>query len=144
MGLVTPEELLLIEQAARVLDTCPDRFASTFYETLFELDPATRDLFPPDLTEQRGKLVDELAFLIDAARDLDTFVARAHDLGHRHVGYGVQHHDYETVGVAPPAALRACLEDEWDAAHETAWTKLYRLIADVMQEGATSEIVTRA
>lgn len=141
---MTPEELAMIDQAARVIETCPEQFASTFYETLFEIAPTTRAMFPDDLTDQRGKLVDELAFLIGAARDLDTFVERAHDLGRRHAAYGVHHEHYEPVGAALTAALRDCLAVDWDAGHDAAWTKLYRLIADVMQEGANSALVAEA
>jgi hemoglobin-like flavoprotein len=133
---VTPEELDLVSQAGRVVAACPDRFAATFYETLFEISPTTRELFPDDMTAQKGKLVDEMAFLVGAARDLDAFVARAKDLGRRHVAYGVQHGDYERVGVALTSALRECMEVEWTDAHEAAWAKLYNLIADVMRDGA--------
>jgi len=137
---VTPEELALIDQAAKVIETCPDEFGSAFYTTLFELSPDTRALFPADLTAQKGKVVDELAFLIEAARDLDTFVERAKGLGRRHVEYGVQHDDYRVVGVALTAALRECMQVEWTTAHEGAWNKLYRLIADVMRDGANETL----
>jgi hemoglobin-like flavoprotein len=137
---VTPEELDLIDQAAEVVENCPDEFGTAFYTTLFEVSPRTRALFPDDLTAQRGKIVEELGFLIDAARDLDTFVARARDLGRRHVDYGVQSADYDLVGVALTAALRECMAVEWTDAHTAAWAKLYRLIADVMREGANASL----
>lgn len=137
---MTPEELDLIDEAAQVVEDCPDQFGTTFYTTLFEISPKTRALFPDDLTAQRGKLVEELAFLIEAARDLDMFVARARDLGRRHVDYGVQHADYEPVGVALTAALRECMQDAWSVEHAAAWGKLYRLIADVMRDGANESL----
>lgn len=137
---MTPEELKLVEEAALVVKDCPDRFGSTFYTTLFEISPATRALFPDDLTAQRGKLVEELTFLIDTARDLDTFVDRARELGRRHAEYGVQNSDYELVGIALTAALRECMPVEWSAEHEAAWGKLYGLIADVMRNGANETL----
>jgi len=140
---VTPDQLELIDQAAAVVETDPDRFASTFYDTLFELSPQTRALFPHDLADQKGKLTDELAFLIGAARDLDAFVARANDLGRRHVGYGVRNEDYAPVGVALTVALRECMQDDWTAAHEAAWSTLYTLIAGVMRDGASTALFAR-
>jgi hemoglobin-like flavoprotein len=137
---VTPEELELIDDAAEVVENCSYDFGAAFYTTLFELSPHTRALFPEDLSVQQGKVVDELAFLIEAARDLDTFVDRARDLGRRHVDYGVHSADYELVGVALTAALRDCMGDGWTDAHEAAWTKLYVLIANVMREGATDSL----
>jgi hemoglobin-like flavoprotein len=138
---VTPEELALIARDGAAVHADGASFSARFYETLFEVAPSTRELFPADLVRQRGKLVDELGFLVDAAtagRDaggLGVFIERARDLGRRHVDYGVTGVDFAPVGVALIAALRSSVPD-WDAAHELAWTKLYRLISDVMREGA--------
>lgn len=138
---MTPDELDLIAADGELVRADTGSFSVKFYETLFEIAPATRDLFPDDLVAQRGKLVNELAFLVEAATssrdagDLGRFVERAHDLGRRHVDYGVTGADYAPVGVALNAALRSSIEG-WDVAHELAWTKLFRLISDVMREGA--------
>jgi hemoglobin-like flavoprotein len=140
---MTPEELDLIAADGALVRADAGSFAARFYDTLFEIAPSTRRLFPDDLVAQRGKLVDELSFLVEAAtasnteHDLASFIDRAHDLGSRHVDYGVSGADYAPVGVALVAALRTIVVD-WDAAHELAWTKLFRLISDVMREGAES------
>jgi len=142
---VTPDELELIAADGEIVRTDAESFAVEFYDTLFEIAPATRELFPDDRVAQRGKLVNELAFLVDAATasrgvgDLGAFVERARDLGRRHVGYGVTGADYAPVGVALVGALRGVV-DGWDAAHELAWTKLFRLISDVMREGAAYSV----
>lgn len=138
---MTPEQLALIAADGRCIEADPDRFAHEFYDALFECAPQVRSLFPDDLTEQRGKLVDELGFLVEAAATvgrsgtLDAFVERAHDLGVRHVGYGVAFSDYDHVGFALLAALRHCVAD-FGPEHEQAWARLYQLIADTMREAA--------
>jgi len=142
---VTPDEFELVAADGEIVRADTGSFAAEFYDTLFEIAPATRELFPDDLVAQRGKLVDELAFLVDAATasratgDLGAFVDRARDLGRRHVGYGVTGADYAPVGIALVGALRTVVDD-WNAAHELAWTKLFRLISDVMREGAESSV----
>ncbi len=138
MASVSPAELALIESAGEVVRSDPDAFARAFYATLFDVAPEVRELFDDDLTTQRGKLVDEVAFFIAAAADLDRFVERARELGRRHVGYGVQRDHYDAVGVALVAAVRERTGDEWTSDHHRAWTKLYRLISDVMLDGARS------
>ena len=144
---MTLDELALIETDGAVVKTNPDAFARSFYAALFEIAPDTRDLFPDDMEAQRGKLVAELEFLIDAATgaaatgDLTPFVERARELGRRHVDYGVSGRDYAYVGRALVAAV-AEYSSEWDGDHERAWTKLYRLISDVMREGATGAMFT--
>lgn len=142
---VTPEELELIAADGHTVSTLGDGFARRFYDTLFEVAPSTRELFPDDLVAQRGKLVDELSFLVAAATasasdgDLGPFLDRARELGRRHVGYGVRGADYAPVGVALLAALRDSIPG-WDDDHDAAWTKLYGLISDVMREGAAANV----
>ena len=139
-----PNQLEMIERDGLVLRQRSDEFARSFYATLFDLAPDTRELFPADLTTQRKKLVDELDELIVTAvawRErgrLDGFVERAHALGARHDGYGVTAAMYRPVGVALIAALRDVVEG-FDDEHERAWSTLYRLMADTMREGTRHE-----
>ena len=137
---MTPEELALVTDSADVVCADADAFADSFYSTLFEIAPESRALFPTAMTAQKGKLVDELVFLVGAAQDLDTFVERARGLGARHAGYGVRFGDYEAVGAALVSAVAERVGDDWTIEHQRAWEKLYRLIADVMREGANSSL----
>lgn len=139
---MTPNELELVMRDGQDITDSPDAFAATFYDTLFEIAPETRPLFADDMTEQRVRLVGELLTLLTAATawrstgSLDGFVERAKQLGHRHLAYGVEAPMYEAVRVALLAAIGDTVSD-FDDAHEAAWTKLYGLVADIMQEGAT-------
>ena len=140
---MTPEELALIEDDWRAVGPVADTFAGCFYDTLFEVAPELRSRFPDDLADQRAKLVAELVFLVDAAiaarrfHDLEAFEDRSRQLGRRHVDYGATAGDYPKVEMALRAGHRTCVEG-WDDAHEVAWTKLYRLITEVMVEGAST------
>lgn len=136
---MTPTDLDLITRSATELE--PEPFATCFYDTLFELAPSARALFPADMGEQRAKLMIELSTLIGFATsategDVDRFVARAHRLGARHTAYGAEPEHYDIVGAALLAALREHVAG-WSDAHETAWSRLYRLVATTMLEGAT-------
>jgi hemoglobin-like flavoprotein len=142
---VTPEELTGVEADLEIVLAHADQFATAFYASMFELAPHARALFPDDLAAQRTKLVDELSVLVQAVTEthdregLHAFVTRGRELGARHVGYGVQRDDYDVMGRALLAALATVLAP-WDEARRGAWTKLYRLITDVMCEGAESEL----
>lgn len=133
---MTPEALCLVRQDASSID--PEPFAEAFYDTLFALAPAARDLFPDDLSEQRRKLMAELTTMITMATsmvegELDHFVDRAHALGRRHVRYGATAEHYRVVGTALLATLASSIET-WDDAHQAAWSRLYTLVASTMQE----------
>jgi nitric oxide dioxygenase len=139
---MTPEQLSLISETVGIVVADADRFSTRFYERLFELAPATRKLFPGDLTEQRGKLVDELAFLAGAATDLPAFIDRARHLGARHQTYGVRPGDYDIVRTALLDSLALVVGAQWTADSSHAWQALYRLIAETMLEGAAEALFT--
>jgi nitric oxide dioxygenase len=137
---MTPEQLDLIATTARSIEVDAERFSTRFYERLFELSPATRALFPDDLTEQRSKLVNELVFLVGAATDLPAFLERARDLGARHQTYGVRRGDYDSVRTALLDSLALVVGKRWTEESRRAWQALYRLIAETMLEGAAGSL----
>jgi hemoglobin-like flavoprotein len=53
--------------------------------------------------------------------------------GRRHAGYGVNDHDYETVGEALLWTLEQGLGPSFTPEVREAWTTLYRLVADTMR-----------
>lgn len=142
---MTPEELGLIESSSSALEDDPSGFATDFYEAVFDIAPQVRSLFPEDLTAQRQKLVRELAFMVDAAAAyadpdrLQQLMKRCEDLGARHRGYGVTSEMYEPVMTALVSTLRLRCDD-FDDAHERAWSKLYQLIASLMLDGAAPTV----
>ena len=140
---MTPHDIELIRLDLATLDA--DLVANEFYDTLFDLAPQARSMFPADMGEQRRKLMAELGALVElgTAADegrIDDFVERARRLGRRHVGYGAEGSHYELVGTALIAALR-CAVVGWDAQHEHAWSVLYATVAETMQEGAAARPV---
>jgi hemoglobin-like flavoprotein len=137
---MTPEQLDAIQATARAVEAEAERFSMRFYERLFALAPETRAMFPEDMTAQRGKLVDELVFLADAAGDLPAFTERARELGSRHQTYGVQPQHYDMVCAALLGSLAEVLGAGWTAENEQAWDRLYRLIAETMLEGAAGSL----
>jgi hemoglobin-like flavoprotein len=139
---MTPEQLDAVERTVRAIEADPDGFALRFYDELFSLAPDTRELFPDDMAEQRGKLVEEILFLAGAARDLTGFTDRARALGARHRHYGVRAHDYPMFEEALVRSLSALLADRWSAEVEEAWRRLHRLVAETMLEGAAGELFT--
>jgi len=74
-----------------------------------------------------------------AVRGLDNppkLIPVVQDLGRRHVRYGVTAKDYDTVAVALIWTLGQGLAESFTPEVEAAWTKVYSLLADVMQTAA--------
>jgi hemoglobin-like flavoprotein len=110
--------------------------ATLFYDRLFELDPSLRSMFKSDLTEQKKKLLQTLSAAVTGLTDLPALVPIAQAMGKRHTGYGVQPEHYATVGTALLWTLKEGLGADFDAAHESAWAKVYDLLATTMLAGA--------
>ncbi|MBL8133164.1 MAG: hemin receptor [Anaerolineae bacterium] len=121
---------------AQVADA--DRLAARFYDRLFVIDPSTRPLFRHDLSEQRMKLMQTIAVVVNALDHLDTIVPAIESLGRRHVAYGVTPAHWDSVG----AALLGALEEAFGAAFtpevREAWASAYGLIAETALNAAAS------
>ena len=132
---MTPDDLLRVQtQAEALLDD--DTLAARFYERLFAAQPEMAGLFPDDLTAQRARFGNELATLITAMRDLQSFEHRARVLGRRHRDYGVRLEHYGPVRDALIAAVGDRLGAGFTDEDRTAWTRAYNLVSELMQEGA--------
>jgi nitric oxide dioxygenase len=140
MSPVTPEQLALVRETALLVDAAGDVFAERFYDHLFALHPAARQLFPDDATTHRRKLTDEVVFLVGAATDLPAFLERARAIGGRHRHYGVHAADYAIAGAALVAAVGDVAGGSWSTEVAAAWRRMYALIAETMLEGASGEL----
>jgi hemoglobin-like flavoprotein len=114
--------------------------AGLFYDRLFELDPGLRPLFKSDLSEQKQKLMTTLTFAIAGLNRPDRILPAVRQLGARHVGYGVQEQHYQTVGAALLWTLGQGLGDQFTPEVEEAWTAVYTVLAQTMQEGSNGHL----
>lgn len=132
------------EQTIRILEATfaevarnKDGAAALFYERLFALDPALRQLFlNADMREQQVKLMAALGFVVGSLRDLSRVVPVLEDLGARHVAYGVEDRHYETVGAALLQTLSLAFGEQFTAEVRAAWSAAYGTVSSVMIEAA--------
>ena len=133
---MSPEEIQLVQNTFRKVTPIAEDAAAMFYERLFELNPRLRPLFTHDMKEQGRKLMAMIATVVNGLNHLDDIVPAVHDLGARHVGYGVTAKDYDTVGEVLLWTLGQGLGDAFTPEVETAWTKAYVLLSSTMKEAA--------
>ncbi len=141
MTLSKDQKRLVRETWAQVVPIA-DTAAEMFYDHLFELDPSLRRLFEgTDMPEQRRKLMQTLGVALSSLDNLDRIVPTLEDLGRRHVQYGVEDRDYDTVGEALLWTLGRGLGDAFTPAARDAWAQTYSLVAGVMLRGAETQMV---
>ena len=126
------EHKQVVRETWKQVTPVADAAAAMFYSRLFEIDPTTQPLFEgKDIAEQRRKLVASLTMAVNGLDDLDTLVPVIQDLGRRHVEYGVEDMQYDSVGAALLWTLEQGLGE--------AWTEVYQLLAKVMLDAAAEQ-----
>lgn len=129
---MTPEQQILVQTSFAKVAPIADFAASLFYEDLFQRNPRLRSLFKEDMTEQRQKLMSMLGTAVANLRQWEKIQAAVQALGRRHVGYGVEARDYETVGAALIATLEKGLGADFTPQVRDAWLACYAAISSVM------------
>lgn len=133
---MTPEQISLIRQSWEKVSPIADTAAALFYQRLFELDPGLRALFPENLANQRTKLMNMLAVVVNNLDALRPLLPTIRELGRRHVNYGVREEHYATVGAALLWALGQGLGEDFSDEVRDAWTAAYGVLSRTMCEAA--------
>lgn len=127
MSISDSQKAIVQSTFAQVTDA--DQLASRFYERLFEIDASTAPMFHGDMSEQRKKLIQTLAVVVNGLDNLDGIVPAIQSLGKRHVQYGVTVQHWDSVG----SALLWTLGDTFGPAFtdkvKQAWASAYNLVA---------------
>jgi hemoglobin-like flavoprotein len=110
-----------------------DQAAVIFYDRLFDLNPALRDLFAADMTDQRRKLMQMLSMVVHGLNRFDAMKPAVEDLGRRHVDYRISAGDYDTVGAALLWTLEQGLGEAFTPEARDAWTAAYAALAGTMK-----------
>ena len=73
-----------------------------------------------------------LSWILDNLENSDELVQAAEALARRHLGYGVTAAQYQTVGEALVATLKAGLGDAFSEEDAAAWNRVYGGLSETM------------
>ena len=136
---MNPRQIGLIKESWDKVYPIAGKAAELFYGKLFEIDPALKELFKSDMTEQGKKLMTMIDTVVKSLDNLEVVVPAIQASGKRHVGYGVKEADYDTVGEALIWTLGAGLGDDFTDEVKEAWIAAYTILATTMKEAARTE-----
>jgi hemoglobin-like flavoprotein len=136
---MTPEQIVSVQESFQKVATIAEQAAEIFYRTLFDLDPRLKSLFHSDMTEQGRKLMHIIGVAVHGLNNPEALIPAVQDLGRRHVQYGVQEKDYETVGKALISTLEQGLGPDFTPQVREAWLATYALLSGVMKQAAYSK-----
>lgn len=137
---MSPEQKNLVKSSWAMVMPIADTAASLFYDRLFAIDTSTRGMFSKtNMPEQRKKLMQALAFVINGLDKTEQLLPTIQSLGRNHVRYGVTASHYDSVGAALLWTLEQGLKDAWTPPVKDAWIAAYTLVAGVMKDAADAE-----
>jgi hemoglobin-like flavoprotein len=137
--MMSPEQKNLVKTTWAMVVPIADTAAGLFYDRLFTVDATTRPMFTnTNMAEQRKKLMQALAFVINGLDQTEKLVPTIQTLGRSHVRYGVTDNHYDSVGSALLWTLEQGLKDAWTPPVKDAWVAAYTLVAGVMKDAAKS------
>lgn len=129
---LTDDEIDLLRESLRLLQTRREAAAEVFYDNLFAIEPDLRPMFQADIREQTDKVLFAFGAVIAQIHDLDVCREMTRDLAIRHVGYGVEDRHYALVGQAVMATLDGVVGDALSPEARDAWSRAYDQIAEAM------------
>jgi hemoglobin-like flavoprotein len=141
---MTPEQITLVRESFKLVETIQEQAALLFYRRLFSLDPHVATLFAAtDMDKQRKVLMQTLAVVVHGLDRLEQVGPAIQSLGRRHVAYGVRPEDYQTVGAALLWTLEQGLGASFSVAARDAWAAAFGLLAETMIDAAAEGEPTR-
>jgi hemoglobin-like flavoprotein len=130
-------QIELLETSFQAITPCGDAFVTAFYERLFTRFPQTRAFFAStDMLEQRKKLLEALALVIQNLRKPDVLTSVLKGLGQRHGDYGVRPEHYPILGAVLLETFADFLGERWTQEYHDAWVQAYEAASMIMLEEA--------
>ena len=127
----------LLESSFQAVVLHGEAFVTAFYERLFTRFPETRAFFDTtDMSEQRKKLQQTLALIIQHMQHPEVLSDMLRELGQLHVSHGIRPEHYPLVGTALLETFADFLGKHWTQEHHDAWVKGYEAVSSLMLQGA--------
>jgi nitric oxide dioxygenase len=122
----------LVRTTFAQLAVMPEVAGALFYERLFADNPSYRPLFKNDMRIQGVKLMTMLTMVVYNLPEPGPALPAIRDLAVRHVDYGVELADYQSVGDALLWTLEQALGEAFTPAVREAWMVCYDELANEM------------
>ncbi|MEZ0093589.1 globin domain-containing protein [Streptacidiphilus sp. EB129] len=142
-GGLTSRDIALIRASLGVVEPLAADLAVYFYSILFTRYPQVRDMFPPGMDVQRGRLLRALLHIVDLVDDPEGLQRFCSHLGRDHRKFGTENAHYDAVGECLLASLARFAGPAWSPEVARAWTLAYTTVAQVMMQAAEQDAQVR-
>ena len=135
---MTPDLIRKVQNSFDRAFPVKEKLSETFYEQLFSMAPELREFLPKDVTSQRIKLSDTLAYVVQNLHRFELLEETIIGLARRHKKYGAKPEHFAPVGMALIASLKANLAGGLTEKEAEGWLAAYSLISDMIIEEMTN------
>jgi NAD(P)H-flavin reductase/hemoglobin-like flavoprotein len=142
-GGLTDRDIALIRTSLAVVEPLAADMAVYFYSILFTRYPQVREMFPPGMDAQRGRLLRALLHIVDLVDDPEGLQRFCSHLGRDHRKFGTENAHYDAVGACLLASLERFAGPAWNAEVAGAWTRAYTAVAQIMTRAADEDAQSR-
>ena len=111
-----------------------EEFAQSFYENLFEIAPAVKQLFKENMLEQGRMLTHMLRGIVYGLSRPEYLKLGMRSLGKQHENYGVKPEHYPIVREILLKTIIQTLGDKCTPSIEKSWTAAINMVIAAMQE----------
>lgn len=135
---MTPEQIVLVQQAFSRALRFKAHVAATFFNELIAINPGVRAMFTGDINIQGQALISALGAVVEGLSDPEHVLPHARELAVRHVALGVTPEHYNMFGLAIMRTLKHELGPDFTPEARDAWTAAYKFISDDMIAAANA------
>ena len=130
--MISSPQVKLVQKTFQAIEPGIEAAGERFYQRLFELDPSTEALFPPNMQMQSMRFMAMLASAVQSLHQPETIIPLLQQLGQRHRQYGVTAAHYQLMEEALLWIVADLLGEQFTLEVQLAWTAAYRTIVKVM------------
>lgn len=126
------EQLQLVLQSLSEIQLRANKITTDFYQHLFEIEPATRELFKGDIKRQGSMFLTTLSLAVNGLSTIEEIESAVRTLGERHSGYGVKPEYFQPFRESFLWALERHLDDKFTPDLKSAWTEAFDALSEAM------------
>lgn len=131
-GRVSRKDIDLVQHSFISVEPLSIVIGRTFYERLFEINPAMKALFRGDPEDHGEQFMHMIGTVVTGLDNFDALLPIVRELGARHKGYGVQMPHYAAVAEAFLWTLEQGLGEAFTPDVRNAWVNVYTVLAETM------------
>jgi len=134
---MTPDDIRIVQESWRKVESVEDIAADLFFTRLFELDPPLRLICEEDLQQRRHRFRLVVGATVRGLARVDMLLPAVREFGARHPLPGEVEHHHGNVARALLWMLEKALRRDFTADVKAAWIKAYGMLSLTIREATT-------